>query len=188
MSNTLRFTPLYVTQMFLKIKYGVHSCIFIPEVLMESDPDIEKNLHQDLKEIDILANSNDSNEIIKCLKEEYFMREKFNYFAQYEHMINVLIGHRGSSFYSCKDLNDFLQHMSDPTIINHDSLKDLIPVKLDILTGDYCWNSVFDCIFRYILYTKTKHLPFLEKTIVEFKLVNTYKISDRTMTPLFFNY
>jgi len=45
--------------MFLEMKYYCDPHIIIPEVLLESDPNIEETLRQDLKRIDLIASSGD---------------------------------------------------------------------------------------------------------------------------------
>jgi len=64
--DSLRFTPLYVIRMMLDIKYGENSNMFIPEVLLEHKLGFEDLLHN-LRQIDAIAESGDSERIIKCV-------------------------------------------------------------------------------------------------------------------------
>jgi len=67
------------------------------------------------------------------------------------------------------DLDDFLLRTRYPNIINRDVVKDLLPITVSILDGDHEWESIFDCIFRYILCLKTDHLGLHNKEKINFK-------------------
>jgi len=174
MSAALRFTPLYVIQMFLEIKYGSNSCIFIPEALLESDPETENTLREHLRKIDIIANSDDSFEIIRCLIEENFMTKKFDTEKKYDQLTDTLMEfRRGHGFDVCKNLNDFLECIQNPHVINCDVVKDLMPIKLEIMFGSYYWISILRNIFKYILYLKIKHLDLVSEIEIKFPLSKT---------------
>jgi len=160
MSDTLRFTPLYVIRIFLDVLYCSNKNIIIQEALLEFDPSIEENLRQDLKKIDEIANSGDSEKIIKIVTDYFFLGNIFNVIRRYCKISLALFEY--DEKYIC-DLDSFVKSMKFPYLVNHDVVKDLMPFNLRIMNGEYYWWSILGCIFRYILYIKTKHLKLFDK-------------------------
>jgi len=188
MSNTSRFTPLYVVRIFLDILHYSHKNIIIPEALLESDPTIEKNLRNDLQKIDELANSGDSDQIIKFVVETVPMKNKLNdLLSRYSEMHSILFNYVGNDKH-IDELDTFMSHVGVSHIINRDVVKDLMPVKIDILSGEYFFHSIFICIFRYILYVKTKHLNLFEQTQINFTPKPTIYCSREMEHTFIFNY
>jgi len=185
--DTSRFTPLYVIRMFLEMKYYRNPHIIIPEAFLESDPTIEENLRRDLRNIDLIVESGDLNKIFKCMTNRWsFITtnktiehdcHKLSYAFQ---DFNFLSG------CSRESVEFFLGQMNCPNIINCDVVRDLMPVNESIMNGDYSIRSVFDCIFRYILYTKTKHLGIFNKTKLNFNPVALNQ--DMMSDDFIFNY
>jgi len=166
--DTLRFTPLYVTRMFIEMCYYLNKNLIIPEALLECGPTFESSLLQDLEEINTVANSGDTVKIIQCLRYSYVLSKRFKIRRRYDDLCRALYHFFGTHSHVCENVNDFLFHMNAPNIINCDIIKELVPIRLSIMFGDYDWQSVFDCIFRYILYIKTKHLGLIETNELNF--------------------
>jgi len=160
MSDPLRFTPLHVIRMFLNIKYGENSNIIIPEALLEHKPGFEENLRQNLKNIDMVAESGNSKQIIEYITDHYCLMENRSEY------LNMLGNFFDIFDHDCANLESFMRHVKIPNIINRDFVRDLVPVNARILYGNYRVLDVFDYIFKYILYTKTKHLRLFSDDIV----------------------
>jgi len=163
MSNLLRFTPLYVIRMLLDIKYGENSHIIIPEALLEHTPKFEEDLRQDLKKIDMIAESGDTKLIIEYVKSYYSIMKDNNIYIRYASLYRSLFYDK--KYEVCENLEKLMQHVKIPNIINRDFVKDLIPINQYVFNGKCNTIIVFDCIFRYILYTKTKHLNLFNEYI-----------------------
>jgi len=155
--DPLRFTPLYVIRMLINFKYGKNSNIIIPEAFLEHRLGFEEDLRQDLKKIDAIAESGDNDRIIECVKNAYFLMESIKMLSRYDNLYNSLF-HHVSLDYMCFELKTFMSSVKFPTIINHDFVRELLPISLNLLLiGNYGMIDIFDHIFRYILYAKTKH-------------------------------
>jgi len=152
MSNPLRFTPLYVIRMFLDIKYGANSNIFLPEAFLEYTPKFEEDLRQNLKNIDTIAESGDSKLIIEYMTEQYYLTKNRH---EYYYMVDDLFDIPDND-YNCANLESFLSHVEIPNIINCDFVRDLIPVNVDILYGNYCVLDVFDPCISLVLLIDSK--------------------------------
>jgi len=188
MTDALRFTPLYVIQIFIDIPYYSHKNIINSEALLESDPTIEENLRQDLKEIDEIANSGDFEQIIKFVTTAGSTISKPNVLCRrYNKMYTVLFYYVGNNKH-IYDLDTFMKHVRMPHIINHEVVKDLRPVKIDILCGEYYFESIFVFIFSYILYVKTKRLNLFEHTQINFTLIPTIYCSREMEHTFIFSY
>jgi len=171
--DTSRFTPLYVIKMFLDALHFQNKNIIIPEALLECGNDFEENLRQDLKEIGVIADSNNRENLVKYVTEPYLLTNIFYIFRRYSELVRILFGSRNCLSKDHKTLEDFMREVNFPTIINRDVVKDMMPVSSHIICGRYYWKRIFCCIFRYILYTKTKHLGLFEQTTIDFRLGTT---------------
>jgi len=165
MSNTSRFTPLYVVKMFLEILYYRHKNIILPQAFLESELNFEEDLHQDLKKIDMIASSGDSKKIIKLVRNDDLLLKELKTPAKYSITTRLSPLLRGHRICLCHDLDTFMQYIETPQLINCDAVSDLIPIRSDIMRGDYYWQSVFSCVFRYILFVKVKHLNLFKSEI-----------------------
>jgi len=185
--DTSRFTPLYVIQMFLEILYhqqGTH--IIIPEGLLECGPEIEENLIQDLEKISVIAGSGDSKEISKHITQFRPFDMIFRIQTRYDALFQTLFC-SNTSIAICGTFESFMSRMKHPNIINHDVLKDLIPVPSNIIHGAYEWDTIFNGIFRYILYLKTKHLQLVNKDELYFRPM-CFRHPDPMTNDFIFNY
>jgi len=165
MFDTSRFTPFYVIKMFLDILHYSNKNIIVPEVLLESGPTLEKVLRKDLEKINTIASSGDAQEIIKYVTTQTFS-DTYNH-DRYCDLTNALF--RTGQHYVCFDLETFMKHIELPNIINQDVIKDYFPLRSYILCGNFSWTSVLNCVFRYILYMKTKHLALFEECNINFR-------------------
>jgi len=165
LGDTSRFTPLYIIQMFLDILHYSNKNIIMPEVLLESHPSIEEKLREDLKEIDEIANSGNHDQIIKLMNTYCSLNTKFDVMSRYGVVIYLLFG------YAKENINDVgtFASIKFRHLVNQAVVKDLIPFNLDIMHGDHYWTSIFNYIFTYILYVKTKHLCLFEHSVMDFK-------------------
>jgi len=181
MSDTSRFTPLYVVRMFLDTKYCENNNIFIPEAFLEHSPEFEKKLCDNLKKIDEIAKSCDSEKIIAYVIHSQTPEDLHECLR-----FNDLFYHPRCELYT--NVESLMRHIKNPTIVNHDFIKDLIPVRAHILYGEYGTDDVFTCIFRYIMYIKTKHLCIylddIEINFRPFSCTCTHKIGKEYI----FNY
>jgi len=174
MSDTPRFTPLYVIRIFLDFLYYRNKNLVIPEAFLESDPTFEECLCQDLKEINEIANLGDSDQIIKFVTEIGSLHTIFNVERRYGKIYKILFKFHLSQT-MVDDVESFMKNVRVPDVINCDILRDLMPAQTLIMYGDHQWGEIFDCIFRYILYVKTKHLIIFDQAKLNFrpeKLVN----------------
>jgi len=159
MSDSLRFTPLYVIQIFLDILYFSNENIVIPEALLESHPSIEENLRQDLRKIDEIADLEAVEQIIKFVTTSKSFMFRFKVACRYDKIFDAL--HGINEAYSddleilekngCvnpNDLETFIKHFNNSNILNRDVLRDLLPFRFDIMIGGYAWSVIIDCIFR----------------------------------------
>jgi len=187
MSDPSRFTPLYVNQMFLNILYRRNKHIVIPEVFLEFVPELEKTLCRDLNKIKLIANSGDSKKIIKHITEKDLLINFLGASGRYNDVPKFLFHDIPLAADVCNDLNDFMQQIKYPEIINCDAIRELLPATPKIMIGDYDYYSVLSCIFRYILYTKTKDLHDLNGIVLNFEPVS-YFWYDGQERRLVFNY
>jgi len=164
--DTSRFTPLYIIRMFLEMRYYRNKHMFFPEVILESAPQIEEGLRQVLKKIDAITDA-EPKEIIKHIKKKYLIKFD-NIYAFNTALRNVLSGYKTLPRIS-ENLEEFLSYIDFPSVVNHDVMKDLLPIDTNIMEGEYGRSSIFDCIFRYILYLKTKHLGLFNDIWINFK-------------------
>jgi len=185
MSDPSRFTPLYVIQMMLDIKYGKNSNMIMPEALLEHSLTFEEDLLEDLETIDAIAESGDSEKIIGYVNETKRLMKTQCTFNRYTELYGSLFRNFSNGCTGCADLKSFMQRVRIPNIINHDFVKDLLPTDDAVLSGNYVMIDVFDCIFRYILYIKTKHLClFAEDHKIEFESSHV----GEGLNKLIFNY
>jgi len=184
--DTSRFTPLYVTKMFLYILHQTHKNIIIPEVLLELVPDFEENLRHDLKEIDSIANSGNSTKIIKYMTRDGCIVNKICAGARYEKLFDILFGLRNSKCI-CNDLDSFMNCVTYSVIINGDIVRELIPVSPSILFGECNMGDALCSIFKYILYLKTKDMSCFKKNEIIFKSVKFFGTPE-IKSDIFFSY
>jgi len=142
--------------------YHRHKNIVIPEVLLECGPSFEKNLRHDLEEIDSIANSGSVRKITEYVTLKYMLIDKFHSSSgcvekRYGEAFDILFQNAFDGRVH-NNLKDFLRGLKYPDVINRDVIKDLLPIGTNIMSGDRGIFSILDCIFRYILYAKTKHL------------------------------
>jgi len=168
MSDASRFTPLYVTQMFLEMKYCSYKNLIIPEVLLECGPNYENNLRRDLKEIDSIANSGDLEKIYDLVTSRFTIMVDFDVRNRYDDVPNALFKSVHTRVIRGESPEELKKRLALSNIINQDVLKDLVPEKI-MMSGYYEWHSVFSCIFRYILYVKTTHLNIFEQNNMNFR-------------------
>jgi len=186
MSNTSRFTPLHVVRIFLDIMYYRNKNIIIQEAFLESNSEFEEYLCRDLKKIDEIANSDDQKQIIEFVKKCDLMMSRSNISQTYMQTMNVLFHFNCINTY-CEDVESFLQCVKCPNIINHDAIKNFIPLNSYVMFGDHHWERILDCIFRYILYEKTKHLHIFEQVELNFRPGSDSPI-DEMKDNFIFNY
>jgi len=164
MSDTTRFTPLYIIQMFLDMRYYTKRNIIIPEAFLESDQGLEQKLRKCLKEINRIVDTNAKKNIHALVMCEDILKYRIKAGTIYDDLHRRLfytgnIATNGYNFESC---------FKNTNIINRDVVKDLAPSNWYITRGDYIGDSIFDCIFRYILYVKTKHLNIFNEAEIYF--------------------
>jgi len=104
MSNTSRFTPLYVTRMFIEMIYYSNKDLIIPDVLLECGPTYEDSLCQDLEEINEIANSGNTEKIIKHIRGTELLIDC----SKYIELLITLFCFKEIDSFLCKNLNDFL--------------------------------------------------------------------------------
>jgi len=164
---------LYIIRMMLDIKYGEYSNMFIPEALLEHESRFEEDLCQTLKKIDVIAESGDTDQIIKYIHNNAVLMKDFGIYCVCGNLYSSLFQSDFSVHVVCADLESFMKkHIKCPDIMNHDFVRELLPTNVYILlNGRQSIINAFDCIFRYILYIKTKHLClFTEGTEIKFDL------------------
>jgi len=169
-----RFTPLYVIKIFLDMLYHQNKNIVIPEALLECSSFVEEHLREDLRKIDSIANSGDVKKINTYLTSKYNITYDTEICTRYDTIYSVLFCGMERDFYEnaeyvYENAEDFMSDFKTPSVINYDVLKDLIPTRRFMMSGIYEWGSIFDCIFKYILYTKTKHLCLFDQSKLCFK-------------------
>jgi len=152
--------------MFLEIKYYKNKSLIIPEALLEYDSTYEENLRQDLKEIDKIASSGDKKWIRALVTHSRHMAEHFDVAEKYRDMLCFL--HESTNSILNEPMEEFKKRLSLSNIVNQDVSKDSLLEQTKMI-GDYEWYSVFNCIFRYILYVKTKHMKIFSKYEVSFQ-------------------
>jgi len=175
MSDASRFTPLYVTRMFLDMLHFHNKNIIIPEAFLECGPTYEENLRHDLMVIDVIANSGDTQRIIDFVMTNYLMLNRFDIETRYGEITFVLCFNYtpvDETFAGSKrepiDFNAFMQNWKYPNVINQDVAKDLTHFDRHTTDYRYGYQSSFDCVFRYILYAKTKHLGIYKQNLIDF--------------------
>jgi len=185
MTDLSRFTQLYVIKIFLDVLYRRNKHIVIPEVLLELVPELEEKLCQDLQKIDSIANSGDSKRIIQYVTNDSLHNILFLRYIELQKTLFEVTRHSTDKF---DDLNSFMQRINNPVFINRDVIGDLLPASSVIILGDYSWSSIFSCIFRYILYSKTKQLPFMNGINVDFSMASCSWYDAGEDSELIFNY
>jgi len=196
--DTLRFTPLYIIKIFLDIKYE-NKNIVIPEVLLELVPGLEETLRNTLNKIDLIARGNPK-EIIKYMSHDRFLCTEFGVINEYKKLREILFvdtqytsstvcDDLNTSSTVCDDLNTFLKLINHPTIINHDAVKDLIPIAPKIMLGcNHGSLNIFGSVFKYVLYLKIKDLSCWKKNEIVFHSVNILSPGLSLPDEIFFNY
>jgi len=175
--------------MFLDVVYYPNKNIIIPEVFLESNPTFEENLCKTIKETDIIANSGDAQRIFEYLIQVRSLRNELELYGKYDGVMNILFSLKHKVNERCNKIEIFMSHIKYPNIINCDVVKDLMPVAPIIMFGNYNWVSTFECIFRYILYVKTKHLHLLKDvTKINFKPMCEDDNFDEMENNFLFNY
>jgi len=105
--------------MYLAILYQKSKYIVIPEVLLEFVPGLEETLLFSLKEIDLIAKSDDFEHIINCVRRnQYTILGCFYVTKGYVELSNVLFHTNCYSSIVYNNLDDFMAHSKYPVIMN----------------------------------------------------------------------